>query len=315
MSVEAHSWFSPGPAVRPMTDAEFERFRVYIYRAAGIHLAPAKKDLLSGRLMRRMRELGIGSFYDYYHVLVHGDGTEPVHLLNAISTNETHFFREVRHFDFLRERVFGQWVRRADAGRMPRRIRLWSAGCATGEEPYTLAMLAAERFPAADGWDVEILATDLSTRAIDTARQAVWPLEKAEEIPDRYLKAYMLKGVGRHEGRMKAGMEIRSLVRCARVNLNDEVYPVNGPFDVIFCRNVLIYFDHESKTRVVRRLVTHLGPRGYLFVGQVESLAALTDHVRSVGPTVYVRTGRGARRDAERGARAGPFAAPAGRVA
>lgn len=276
--------------IRPMTDSEFNRFQAFLYREAGIHLALAKKDLLSGRLMRRMREIGLQTFQDYYHVLVHGDGSEPIHFFNAVSTNETHFFREQRHFDFLRDTVFPEWIARAGAGAAPRRIRMWSAACATGEEPYSLAMLAAESFPRADGWEVEILATDLSTRALEQARQGVWSLEKADEIPGPYLKAFMLRGVGPQEGKMKAGPEIRALVRCARVNLNDEAYPVTGVFDAIFCRNVLIYFDQSTKMRVIRRLVAHLAPDGYLIVGQVESLTGLTDHIRPAGPTAYVRS-------------------------
>jgi chemotaxis protein methyltransferase CheR len=276
------------PAIRPMTETEFDRFKTFIYEEAGIHLGPGKKDLLAGRLTRRMRELGIRTFREYYHRLLHGDGTERVHCLNAVSTNETHFFREPKHFEFLRDDLIPIWMSRADAGVMPRRLRIWSAACATGEEPYSLAMVALDRLPAASGWDVEIQATDLSTTAVERARAAVWSIAKADEIPPEYLRAYMLRGTGRQQGKMKAGPEIRSMVRFGRVNLNDEAYPLAGPFDVIFCRNVLIYFDIDSKVRVLQRLLNYLAPDGYLFLGQVESVHGLTDRLRAAGPTVYV---------------------------
>lgn len=275
--------------IRPMTDAEYERFRAFISRHSGIQLGPAKKDLLTARLARRLRELGLSSYGEYYRRLTHGYKGEEVSLLDAISTNETHFFREPQHFDFLRDVMFPEWDRLAATGRRPRRIRMWSAACATGQEVYSLAMVTEARFPAAAGWDVEILATDLSVRALDAARAGVWSLEQQHEIPTPYLKAYMLKGIASQQGKMKAGAAIRALVRFARVNLNTEVYPVGGPFDVIFCRNVLIYFDAETKSRVVERLAGYLAPGGCLVLGQVESATGLTDRLRAVGPTVYVR--------------------------
>jgi chemotaxis protein methyltransferase CheR len=275
--------------IRPMTDAEYGRFRAYIYEHSGIQLGPGKKEFLSARLAGRLRDLGLSGYGEYYRLLVHGDRAEEVKLFDAVSTNETHFFREPQHFAFLRDVAFPEWDRRAAEGARSRRVRIWSAACATGQEVYSLAMLAEDRFPAAAGWDVEILATDLSVRALEAARAGLWPIDQHREIPERYLKAYMLKGVDRQQGKMKAGPTIRALVRFARVNLNNDVYPVGGPFDVIFCRNVLIYFDAQAKVRVVERLTEYLAPGGYLVLGQVESATGLTDRLRAVGPTVYVR--------------------------
>jgi chemotaxis protein methyltransferase CheR len=272
-----------------MTDVEYERFRTYIYQHSGIQLGPAKKELLTARLARRLRDLEISSYAEYFRRLTQGDKAEEISLFDAISTNETHFFREPQHFEFLRDVVFPRWDRMAAAGLRSRRVRMWSAACATGQEVYSLAMVAEDRFPASAGWDVEILATDLSVRALEAARAGVWSADQKHEIPERFLKAYMLKGVASQRGKMKAGPAIRSLLRFARVNLNNEVYPVGGPFDVIFCRNVLIYFDAEAKARVVDRLMGYLTPGGYLVLGQVESAIALTDRLRAVGPTVYVR--------------------------
>jgi chemotaxis protein methyltransferase CheR len=164
---------------------------------------------------------------------------------------------------------------------------LWSAGCSSGEEPYSIAMLLLDHFPRHSGWQLEILATDLSTRILERAQSALWPIAKAQEIPEKYLKSYMLRGTGAQQGQMKAGAEIRSLIRFQRLNLNDERYPITGRFDAIFCRNVLIYFDTNSRRRVIDRLIDCLAPGGYLFVGHAESLTGITNRVRHVTPTVY----------------------------
>jgi chemotaxis protein methyltransferase CheR len=278
-----------GSGIPAITDQEFALFQALIHREAGIYLSPAKKALLVGRLMRRLKELGLSSFGAYYRVVTEGgDETEQVRLLDCICTNETHFFREPRQFEFLEQRIFPEWEARAAAGKMPRRIRAWSAACSTGEEPYSLAMVLLERFPSASGWEVEILATDLSTRALERARAGVWRIEKAHEIPGRHQKAFMLRGTGSQEGRMKAGPALRGVVRFQRLNLHDERWSLPGPFHLVFCRNVLIYFDARTKARVVDRLLDHLLPEGYLFLGHAEGLHGLTDRARAVGPTVYV---------------------------
>ena len=278
---------APGSELeRLVGDRDFARFQALIHREAGIWLAPVKRALLAGRLARRLRELGLASFGEYYQ-RVEADPAELVRMLDRVTTNETHFFREPRHFDFLVEEVFPRWQAEAARRSRPKRARIWSAACSTGEEPYSLAMALLRAFPPGSGWDLEILATDLSTRVLERAEQAVWPLEKSREIPDAYLKAFMLRGSGPSEGMMKAGPEIRSIVRFARQNLNDESYPALGEFDAVFCRNVLIYFDAPIKDRVVDHLLAHLAPDGNLFLGHAESLSGTTLPVRSVFPTVY----------------------------
>ena len=276
------------PSLPRISAKEFALFRDLIHRESGIFLSEAKKALVVGRLGRRLRELGLSSLGAYYRLLAEGDEQERMRMLDCICTNETHFFREPRQFEFLEQQVFPEWAARAAAGR-PRRIRAWSAACSTGEEPYSLAMTLLARFPPSSGWTLEILASDLSTRALDQARAGLWSVDKAREIPERYLKAFMLRGRGPQEGVMKAGPEIRSLLRFQRVNLNQDRYPVPGAFDLVFCRNVLIYFDVASKAGVVHRLLDQLAPGGYLFLGHAESLTGLSDRGRSVGPTVYVR--------------------------
>ena len=279
------------PATRPVSDREFVLFQKLIYREAGIHLVPAKKALLEARLTRRLRELGLSSFAAYYrHILDADHSDELIVLLDRIATNETHFFREPKQFEFLENEVFPAWKERNRSAGGTRHIRAWSAACSSGEEPYSLAMMLWNHFPTGSGWDFEILATDLSTRALSTGAAGIWPIDKASEIPQGYLKKYMLKGSGEQSGNMKAGAELRSVVRFERLNLNDDDYPVTGNLDLIFCRNVLIYFDTQSRARVIQRLVDRLAPNGFLFVGHAESLTGVTDRVRYIVPTIYTIT-------------------------
>ncbi|HEY1434027.1 MAG TPA: protein-glutamate O-methyltransferase CheR [Thermoanaerobaculia bacterium] len=269
--------------IRPITEREFTLFQGLILREAAIYLAPAKKALLVGRLTKRLRALGLCSFGAYYERIVEEDDRdERIQMLDCITTNETHFFREPRQFEFLERQVIPVWKERG-----PRILRVWSAGCSTGEEPYSLAMMLLHHFPPGSGRQIEILATDLSTRALGKAEAGVWPLDKAPEIPLAYRKAFMLRGTASQEGWMKAAPELRSLIRFERMNLNQERYPVRGPFDMIFCRNVLIYFQMETKLKVIHRLLDVLGPEGLLFLGHAESLNAVTDRVATVVPTVY----------------------------
>ncbi len=269
---------------RMITATEFALFRALILREAGIQLSPNKREMLMGRLNRRLRALGLTSYGAYYtYVTEAGDG-ELGRMLDAISTNQTSFFREPRQWEFLAQRVFPEW-RASHAG--PRRIRAWSAACATGEETYSLAMMLVDFFPPAAGWGIEIRGTDLSTRVLERARTGVWPLEEAAEIPDKYLRAYMLRGTGPHGGTMKAGPQIRSVLQFDRLNLHDAIYPALGSFDLIFCRNVLMYFSAEAKRQVVARLLKHLLPTAYLFVGHAETLNGVSRGVRTIIPTVY----------------------------
>jgi chemotaxis protein methyltransferase CheR len=277
-------------AIRPLSDREFRMLQQLIYREAGIHLSEAKKALVSGRLGRRVRALGCRDFTAYYeHVAA--DGVERTAMLDCISTNETRFFREPQQFEFLERSVLPRWRELGDAGRIPKRIRAWSAACSTGEEPYTLAMVLASHFPAADGWSVEILASDLSTRVLAAARDGVWPVERSNDIPERLRKAYMLRGVRSEEGRMRAHPSLQSMITFRRINLNDADYGIHDTFDLLFCRNVLIYFNRESKKRVIQRLVRHLSGSGLLFFGHSESLVASSFGMEHAGPTVYRRAG------------------------
>lgn len=272
----------------PITKQQFDRFQKLIYSAAGIHLAPHKKALLEARLSKHIRELGLDSFDAYYrHVVGSSQDDGLIGLLDRIATNETHFFREPRQFEFLEKQVFSAWRAQAAGGLRAKRLRLWSAGCSSGEEPYSLAMSLLDQFPPHSGWESAILATDLSTKVLDQARAGLWPIAKAQEIREKYLRQFMLRGTGEQQGWMKAGAAIRALLQFERLNLNDECYAVGGCFDAIFCRNVLIYFDAPARRRVIERLIDRLAPAGYLFVGHAESLNGITERVRHVMPTVY----------------------------
>jgi chemotaxis protein methyltransferase CheR len=248
--------------------------------------------LLEARLSKRVQDLGLASFSAYYRRLIDDrGGHELIAMLDRVTTNETQFFREARQFDFLSRLVVHDWTAQADAGYRLRQIRAWSAGCSTGEEPYSLAMILWKYFPPSAGWEIEILATDISTRVLDRARHGVWPIEKAKDIPREYLKRFMLKGSGKQQGKMKAGAEIRSMIRFERLNLNDDAYPLTSHFDLILCRNVLIYFDPERRAGIVDRLLGQLAPAGLLFVGHAERLTGLTNKALSILPTIYVRVG------------------------
>jgi chemotaxis protein methyltransferase CheR len=284
------------PLLWEISDELFAKYRELIHREAGIALTEGKKSLLVSRVAGRLRELGLASFGEYYRLVEDPASTdERSRLLDRICTNETQFFRDPRQFLFLNDHVFPRLE--AEAARTGnQRVRAWSAACSTGEEPYSIAMALLHRFPRSAGWQVEVVATDLSNKVLAAARAALWPIDKAGDIPLHYRKAFMLRGTGSQTGKMKAGPEIRDVVSFTRMNLNDPVYSVSGVFDVIFCRNVLIYFDRESKARVVDRLLTHLAPDGCLFLGYAETTTTITDRLVSVGPNVYARIpdGRGA---------------------
>jgi|SRR5579859_1325113 len=267
-----------------ISEREFLRLRNLVYEEAGLWLSPAKTALLVGRLAKRLRHHGLKSFKQYYELVINSP-EERIQMLDALSTNETRFFREPQHFELLKSVIFPRWAEEAATGCRNRKIRVLSAGCSTGQEPYSLAMALLDRFPE---WEIEIIATDLSTRALEIARTGIWPATKADEIPSSYLKAFMLKGFADQAGKMKAGPEIRSIVRFFRMNLNEAAYPLTGKFEMIFCRNVLIYFDQSGRERVVRRLANFLSPDGYLFLGHAESLHSMSDRLRSIIPTVYI---------------------------
>lgn len=266
----------------------FNRYQTLIYRQAGIWLAPHKTALLVGRLSKRLRQLQIGTFSEYLELVTRPDQQEErTRMLDAVTTNETRFFREPRHFEFLASEVFPRWMEHALERKRSTRIRIWSAGCSSGEEPYSLAMMLLDHFGDRPEWSIEILASDISTQALQKAREGVFPIARATDIPEQYLSRYVLKGTEEREGYMKISPEIRKLVRFSRVNLYVDAHQFSEPFDVIFLRNVMIYFDQDAKIRVLAALAPHLAPEGYLFIGHSESLQGLNSGFQTVSTGVY----------------------------
>lgn len=269
-------------APRPLTTAEFSLFRDFMHREAGIALTDQKRALVMGRLAPRLRALSLSTYGEYFEA-ASGDRDEAVRMIDAICTNETHFFREPRQFAFLEQTIIPSWIAQAKEGQRRKHVRVWSAACSTGEEPYSIAMSLLAGLP---DWTIEIIASDLSTKVLAKASAGLYPIERAPQIPEPLRKAFMLRGIRSQEGHMTVKDALRDVVHFQRINLNAERWPVSGRFDLVFCRNVLIYFDGPAKTRVVDRLLDVLDPNGYFFLGHSESLN-LHERVRSVGPTVY----------------------------
>lgn len=274
-----------GSALSPIL---FHKYQQLIYQESGIWLSEHKHALLTGRLARRLRLLGLGNMKEYLQLVTQADQQhERAVMIDCITTNHTHFFREPRHFDYLSTNVFPGWRQTAETGRRPKHLRVWSAGCSSGEEPYSLAMLLSKHFPSDEGWEFEVLGTDICTRVLEKARAATYAIEKAKDIPPEFLRAHMLRGRGEHKNVMKVSPELHRVVRFARVNLHADSYPIMGSFDLIFCRNVLIYFDQKSKAKVISGIVQQLSPTGLLIVGHSEHLGSTFPILRTVTPTVY----------------------------
>jgi chemotaxis protein methyltransferase CheR len=272
-------------SVTEISDDEFALFQSLICREAGIHLASSKKPMLVSRLMRRVNALNLESFGEYYRHVINDRAEEMVRLLDAVSTNETWFFRNPKHFSFVKETLCPAWIGEAKEGRRPRSVTAWSAAASSGEEPFSLAMVLLDGLP---GWDIKILASDLSSRVLERAQGATWSIEKSGDIPPPYLKRFMLRGMGGQDGKMRAGPEIRNVVTFRRFNLNDDYWSTeaDGPFDLVFCRNVLMYFEAGRRERVLHRIIKRLPPRGYLFLGDAEGLTGF-EGIRMVAPAVH----------------------------
>jgi chemotaxis protein methyltransferase CheR len=280
--------------VRPLTDAEYGLFARLVHTQSGIHLGGIKRALVASRLLRRLRELSLSTYGAYYRRVVE-NADELRRMLDAITTNETQFFREPPHFELLSRAVVPAWREQAARGERGRDVRIWSAACSTGEEPYSVAMLLMSLLPAAEGWRIEILATDLSTRVLDHARRGIYREERAAHIPRHLLHSFMLRGTRHQAGHVKVGPALESAVTFARLNLIDAEYAVRGPFDAILCRNVFIYFDEATRRHVTARLLERLVPGGLLFIGHSESLSSVPG-ITTVIPTVYRRNGKDAAR-------------------
>lgn len=265
------------------TGADFERVRALVYEHAGIHLSETKSNLVYGRLSRRLRVLQLARFDDYLDYLQEHVETELTEFLNAITTNLTSFFRENHHFEALRNQVLPELMH---ARRAARRLRLWSAGCSTGEEPYSLAMAVCETVLGQPGWDVKLLATDLDTSVLETARAGLYAEDRVRTVPRERLRRFFRRGTSANAGKVQVVAELQRLIAFNQLNLM-ETWPMRGPFDVIFCRNVVIYFDKPTQVRLFDRFADMLSDDGTLFVGHSETLNNVTDRFELVGQTMY----------------------------
>lgn len=260
-----------------ITDLEFSRFQRFIFEAAGITMSPAKKALISGRLSKRLQVHDLEDFSAYYKLLSSGRAEEEVQIaIDLLTTNETYFFREPKHFELL-ERLATE----ARTNRQP--LRAWSAASSSGEEAYSMAMVLAQRMEPGT-W--EVMGSDISSRVLQRARVGHYPLERARQIPPAYLKRWCLRGMGQQEGTLLIERELRQQVRFVSINLNERL-PQVGQFDVIFLRNVMIYFNAETKRQVVARLLSALRPGGYFCIGHSETLNDISNAVQAVAPSIY----------------------------
>jgi chemotaxis protein methyltransferase CheR len=275
------------PADVPITDAEFASLRDLVYAQTGISLRDPKRALLKSRLMKRLRHYRYEHFAQYYDHLKNHDpaGCELQAMINAVTTNKTSFFREEHHFAFLAERILAPANRLALQARQPS-LRIWSAGCSSGEEPYSIAITLATNLDRLAAWDVKILASDIDTEMLEKARTGIYSKEAVSALPASAVKRHFLRGTGQYANCVRVKPLLRNLVTFARINLV-EPWPFRAKFDAIFCRNVIIYFDHDSQQQVLERFAQCLKPEGLFFAGHSESLFWLDDLFEPVGHTAY----------------------------
>ncbi len=269
-----------------LSDSEFTAISNLVYKKAGINLHAGKKELVRARLATIIREENFGTFGNFFeHTVQDQTGNELVRLLDAIATNLTNFFREPVHFSFMAETFLPEIISSKRNGHL-KHLRIWSAGCSTGEEPYSIAMTLFDHLPSIASMDVKILATDLSTQVLKIALKGVYPDEKVSGVTPETLRKYFQKGHHSAEGSFRVKDEVKKLITFRRLNLND-AFPVKGPFDLIFCRNVMIYFDKNIQQALVSRFYNILKTDGYLLIGHAESLGLTNNNFHYVQPTIY----------------------------
>ncbi|MBF0320158.1 MAG: protein-glutamate O-methyltransferase [Nitrospirae bacterium] len=271
-----------------LSDKEFRRLSEFVQTEVGIKMPPVKKTMLEARLQRRLRTLGLRSFVEYCEYVFNSSNaeTELVHMIDAVTTNKTDFFREPNHFDYLAKHAIPTLINSTGAG-IRRPLMIWSAGCSTGEEPYTLTMVLSEFAEKVPGFNFMIIATDISTKVLDKAKEAIYEADKIEPVPMAMRKKYLLKGKDKTKPLVRIVPELRSAVRFRRLNFMDDDFGFRETMDVIFCRNVVIYFDKPTQERLLRKFAKYLDPSGYLFMGHSETLGGLNVPFTQVAPTVY----------------------------
>jgi len=267
---------------------EFNRLSAFIYEHCGIKMPPAKRTMLEARLQKRLRTIGYTCFAEYCDFLMSPQGMqqELVAMIDLVTTNKTDFFREPEHFAYLTGRVLPEWFRENGRGR---KLKIWSAGCSSGEEPYTLSMVLSDFAEANPGFGFEILATDISTRVLEKARTAVYEEDRVEDIPLASKRKYLLRSRERDRALVRIVPELRQKVRFGRLNFMDEDFGLPEKMDIIFCRNVVIYFDRQTQERLFNKFHNNLKTGGHLFIGHSETLNGLDVPFVQTFPTVYRR--------------------------
>ncbi len=266
-------------------DQEFFLLRDVVFKESGINLTERKKALMHSRLMKRLKALNIDNYKMYYEYLTNNYQEEIINLINCITTNKTDFFREPKHFDFLKEVALPEFEKINK-----NRIRIWSAGCSTGEEPYSIAITIEEYFKNKRTPDVKILATDIDTDVLGKAMSGIYKEENLEEVDEPIIKRCFLKAKEETRDLYIVKESIKNMISFRRLNLLAGVYPMKGKFDIIFCRNVIIYFDKKTKDEVVNRFYNYLTDDGYFFAGHSESLSNCSNKYFLIGNTIYGKT-------------------------
>jgi chemotaxis protein methyltransferase CheR len=267
------------------TEKDFRIVQKLVAEHAGIQLSEAKKDLVYSRLSRRLRQLKIDSFKSYLELLHDDQHEEWVDFTNAITTNLTSFFRENHHFEFLGKKLLPSLMEKKQRDK---RLRIWSAGCSTGEEVYSIAMTIKETVPQNSGWDVKILATDLDSNVVATGKAGIYGEERVQGLPKPRLRRWFMRGKGENSGWVRVKPELQQMVDFRQMNLL-QPWPIKGPFDIIFCRNVVIYFNKDTQKVLFNRYADILAPDGHLFIGHSESLFKVSDRFDLLGQTIYRR--------------------------
>lgn len=265
------------------TDNDFTTIRKLVGKHTGISLSEHKRDLVYGRLRKRLKALGLTRFCDYCEVINDANGDEIEHFTNAITTNLTSFFREKHHFDYLKNELIPLIK---DKQRNNQKIRIWSAGCSTGEEPYSIAITLRESIRDIDNFDIRILATDLDTNAVHTAATGVYAETRIEDLDQNCTQRWFKRGTGNHQGSVKVSQDLQKMITFKQLNLMHK-WPMRGQFDIVFCRNVVIYFDKPTQTTLFGKFANVMAPQSHLFIGHSENLHKVSDRFHLIGKTIY----------------------------
>lgn len=265
-----------------LSESDFTKFKELIFRESGIKLNETKKALVQSRLSKRIRKLGLKDYSSYYHYLIDNYEAEKTEFVNAITTNKTEFFRENKHFEYIKD-VFLPYLEK----RGVESIRIWSAGCSTGEEPYSIAITVSEYFRNRSLPDIKILATDIDTHVLEAGLKGIYKKELVGNIKNGMIRRYFLKGMGDNENYFKVKDDLKKMIFFRKLNLQDEVYPMKKRFHIIFCRNVIIYFEKESQKKIFQRFNEYLEDDGRLFIGHSENITGFVSGFHLEGSTIY----------------------------